>query len=69
MPKLSIKKVLLADMLGKMYEIRFFEEKIEEFFMQNLIGGTVHLYIGEDCSTDQTAKLCKSIQQQQTQGR
>jgi pyruvate dehydrogenase E1 component alpha subunit len=31
-----------------MYEIRFFEEKIEEFFMQNMIGGTIHLYIGEE---------------------
>ena len=48
MPKLSIKKELLVDMLSKMFEIRFFEEKIEEFFMQNLIGGTVHLYIGEE---------------------
>ena len=30
MPKLSIKKELLVDMLSKMFEIRFFEEKIEE---------------------------------------
>jgi len=35
-------------MLSRMLEIRFFEEKIEEFFMQNLIGGTVHLYIGQE---------------------
>jgi len=38
----------LADMLAKMVEIRSFEEKIEEFFMNNMIGGTVHLYIGEE---------------------
>ncbi len=48
MPKLSIKKEMLADMLGKMFEIRYFEQKIEEFFMNNMIGGTVHLYIGEE---------------------
>ncbi len=48
MPKLSIKKKMLTDMLGKMLEIRFFEEKIEAFFMENMIGGTVHLYIGEE---------------------
>lgn len=48
MPKLSIKKELLSDMLSKMLEIRLFEEQIEAFFMNNLIGGTVHLYIGEE---------------------
>jgi len=35
-------------MLSKMLEIRLFEEKIEALFMKNLIGGTVHLYIGEE---------------------
>lgn len=35
-------------MLRKMLEIRLFEEKIEALFMKNLIGGTVHLYIGEE---------------------
>jgi len=35
-------------MLSKMLEIRLFEEKIEAFFMNNLIGGTVHLYIGQE---------------------
>jgi len=35
-------------MLRKMLEIRLFEEQIEAFFMNNLIGGTVHLYIGEE---------------------
>jgi len=35
-------------MLRKILEIRLFEEKIEALFMKNLIGGTVHLYIGEE---------------------
>ena len=32
-------------MLSKMLEIRLFEEKIEAFFMNNLIGGTVHEHL------------------------
>ena len=48
MPKLPVKKELLSDMLRKMLITRLFEEKIEAFFMQNLIGGTVHLYIGQE---------------------
>lgn len=35
-------------MLEKMFEIRFFEEQVEAFFMQGLIRGSVHLYIGEE---------------------
>ena len=48
MPKLPVKKELLNGMLRKMLMTRLFEEKIEAFFMQNLIGGTVHLYIGQE---------------------
>lgn len=48
MPKLPVKRELMIDMLRKMLTCRQFEEKIEEFFMQNLIGGTVHLYIGQE---------------------
>ena len=48
MPNLPVKKKLLSDMLRKMLMTRLFEEKIEALFMQNLIGGTVHLYIGQE---------------------
>ena len=48
MPKLTTNKKLLRDMLRSMLMTRLFEEKIEDFFMQNLIGGTVHLYIGQE---------------------
>lgn len=35
-------------MYKKMLEIRRFEEKVYELFTQNLIPGTMHLYIGEE---------------------
>lgn len=41
-------KELLAEMLRKMLEIRFFEEKVFELYGQNLVPGTIHLYAGEE---------------------
>jgi pyruvate dehydrogenase E1 component alpha subunit len=44
-------------MLRKMLEIRFFEEKVFDLYAQNLVPGTIHLYLGEEavavgvCST------------------
>ena len=61
MPKLPVKKELLSDMLRKMLMTRLFEEKIEAFFMQNLIGGTVHLYIGQEAIA---AGACSAIEKE-----
>lgn len=36
------------EMYKKMLEIRKFEEKVYELFAQNLVPGTMHLYIGEE---------------------
>jgi pyruvate dehydrogenase E1 component alpha subunit len=36
------------EMYRKMLEIRRFEEKVYDLFAQNLIPGTMHLYIGEE---------------------
>ena len=36
------------EMYKKMLEIRRFEEKVYDLFAQNLIPGTMHLYIGEE---------------------
>jgi pyruvate dehydrogenase E1 component alpha subunit len=36
------------EMYKKMLEIRRFEEKVYQLFTQNLIPGTMHLYIGEE---------------------
>lgn len=41
-------KELLAEMLQKMLEIRFFEEKVFDLYGQNLVPGTIHLYAGEE---------------------
>lgn len=41
-------KELLSAMLSKMFEIRFFEEKVFDLYGQNLVPGTIHLYAGEE---------------------
>jgi len=38
----------LVEMFRKMAEIRFFEEKVFELYAQNLVPGTIHLYLGEE---------------------
>ncbi|MDH5794186.1 MAG: pyruvate dehydrogenase (acetyl-transferring) E1 component subunit alpha [Candidatus Bathyarchaeota archaeon] len=35
-------------MYGKMLEIRFFEEKVFDLYAQNIVPGTIHLYLGEE---------------------
>jgi len=53
----SLTKEKLVEMFRKMLEIRFFEEKVFELYAQNLVPGTIHLYLGEEavavgvCST------------------
>ena len=44
----SLPKELLRNMLKKMLEIRFFEEKVFDLYGQNLVPGTIHLYVGEE---------------------
>lgn len=36
------------EMYRKMLEIRLFEEKVFELYGQNLVPGTIHLYVGEE---------------------
>jgi len=38
----------LTNMYGKMLEIRFFEEKVFDLYAQNIVPGTIHLYLGEE---------------------
>jgi pyruvate dehydrogenase E1 component alpha subunit len=45
---LNLPREKLVEMLTKMNEIRFFEEKVFELYAQNLVPGTVHLYAGEE---------------------
>jgi pyruvate dehydrogenase E1 component alpha subunit len=44
----NVPKELCAQMLRKMLEIRFFEEKVFDLYGQNLVPGTIHLYAGEE---------------------
>jgi len=37
-----------TEVLRKMLEIRLFEEKVFELYAQNLVPGTIHLYLGEE---------------------
>jgi pyruvate dehydrogenase E1 component alpha subunit len=54
---LNLSKEKLVEMYRKMLSIRFFEEKVFELYAQNLVPGTIHLYLGEEavavgaCST------------------
>jgi pyruvate dehydrogenase E1 component alpha subunit len=45
---LNLAKENLVEMYRKMLEIRFFEEKVFELYGQNLVPGTIHLYLGEE---------------------
>ena len=54
---ISLEKAKLIGMYRQMLQIRFFEEKVFELYAQNLVPGTIHLYLGEEavavgvCST------------------
>jgi len=45
---LNLKKEKLVEMYRTMLAIRFFEEKVFELYAQNLVPGTIHLYLGEE---------------------
>ncbi|PSL42026.1 pyruvate dehydrogenase E1 component alpha subunit [Planomicrobium soli] len=40
----------LADLYKQMWQIRFFEEKVDEFFAKGMIHGTTHLAVGQEAS-------------------
>jgi pyruvate dehydrogenase E1 component alpha subunit len=54
---IPLEKQKFIGMYRRMLEIRFFEEKVFELYAQNLVPGTIHLYLGEEavavgvCST------------------
>ena len=45
---INLSKEKLTYMYGRMLEIRFFEEKVFDLYAQNLVPGTIHLYLGEE---------------------
>jgi len=46
----KLKRDLCVGMLSKMYEIRLFEETVDDLFARGLIHGTMHLSIGQEAS-------------------
>ncbi|WP_019122247.1 thiamine pyrophosphate-dependent enzyme, partial [Brevibacillus massiliensis] len=40
----------LPELLHQMWLIRFFDEKVDEFFAKGLIHGTTHLAVGQEAS-------------------
>lgn len=47
---MELKRQRLVEMLRKMYQIRYFEEKAEELYMRGLVHGTMHLSVGQEAS-------------------
>ncbi len=45
---LKLTKDMLVEMHKQMLKIRFFEEKVFDLYAQNLVPGTIHLYLGEE---------------------
>jgi pyruvate dehydrogenase E1 component alpha subunit len=45
---MDVEKVKLIEMYRKLLELRKFEEKCWDLFSQNLIPGTIHLYLGQE---------------------
>jgi pyruvate dehydrogenase E1 component alpha subunit len=45
---INLAREKLVGMFGRMVEIRFFEDKVFELYAQNLVPGTIHLYLGEE---------------------
>lgn len=45
-----LKRDELTDLLKQMWQIRFFEEKVDEFFAKGMIHGTTHLAVGQEAS-------------------
>lgn len=45
-----VKETDLAGLLKQMWQIRFFEEKVDEFFAKGMIHGTTHLAVGQEAS-------------------
>ena len=46
----SLTDGLKVEMLKKMYQIRHFENEVEQFLIRGMIHGTCHLYVGEEAT-------------------
>jgi len=56
---LNLSKEKFVEMYKRMLEIRFFEEKVFDLYAQNLVPGTIHLYLGEEAVAVGVCSLLK----------
>ncbi|WP_107728636.1 thiamine pyrophosphate-dependent dehydrogenase E1 component subunit alpha [Desmospora activa] len=59
MDTLPIKRELLPELLHQMWLIRYFDEKVDEFFAKGAIHGTTHLCVGQEATA---AGACAVLQ-------
>ena len=45
---MAVKKEILVELYTRTLKVRLFEEKVWELFGQNLVPGTLHLYLGQE---------------------
>ena len=45
---MEVKKEVLVDLYTRTLKVRLFEEKVWDLFGQNLVPGTLHLYLGQE---------------------
>jgi pyruvate dehydrogenase E1 component alpha subunit len=45
---MAVKKATLVDLFTRTLKVRLFEEKVWDIFGQNLVPGTLHLYLGQE---------------------
>lgn len=48
--KVEVSKEKLIQLYKTMWDVRFFEEKVDEFFAKGMIHGTTHLCVGQEAS-------------------
>jgi TPP-dependent pyruvate/acetoin dehydrogenase alpha subunit len=46
--EMAVKKEILVELYTRTLKVRLFEEKVWELFGQNLVPGTLHLYLGQE---------------------
>ncbi|KIY20570.1 MULTISPECIES: thiamine pyrophosphate-dependent dehydrogenase E1 component subunit alpha [Mesobacillus] len=57
----QITKERLADLYKEMWLIRYFDEKVDEFFAKGMIHGTTHLCVGQEATASGAISMLKDI--------
>ncbi|MGJ7919034.1 thiamine pyrophosphate-dependent dehydrogenase E1 component subunit alpha [Neobacillus sp. LXY-4] len=57
----NVAEAKLIDLYKQMWVIRFFEEKVDEFFAKGMIHGTTHLAVGQEASASGACAVIEEI--------